>query len=708
MVKAIFKKEILLYFLTPFGYIFLGFFLFASGLVFVFYNIIGAKSDLYGMFGVLNYICLFVFPVLTMRIWAEEKKSYADRLLLTSPVKMRSIVIGKYLAALVIFTAALAVTGVYAAIILRYSQLSLGTVLASYLGFLFLGGAYISICFFGASLSGSQISSIIIGFAFLIGFLLVGFLANVFPSPGVQKVLNWFAIINNFDRISIGVLKVGPVYYYLSIICFFLFLTVNFLERKQLYTGREQGRKTGAFSRKLNHCTGMILVFCVLAVTNLLCDELPWSYDMTADKLFTLSEYSLKVLDDLDRPVDIAVLADEEKNNEMISVLLKKYEEANGNFISLNFIDADKDPVAVKKYDRNNQGLANGSIVFRCGDRVKVVHDFELIKENEFAPGKSFDGERLFTGAVLYVTSRDLPVVYFTSGHGEMNLDDELFHLKNRIENEGHSASAVNLASSAPDPGSAMIVTSPEKDFDQAEVQAMTEYLESGGRLMVLLDLLHPDTDMGNLKEFLSKYGISVKSNFVVEENVRQTYANNKMVIVPEYSNNEIVDMLRSRKLSVVLPYPGNLEIDDGRLENVTVEPMLLSSEESWIRYDWADETESKGDKDRSGPAVLACSVKIDNTDLKKPSAKLVVVYNSGFVDEDMINIQANYDFFIHSLNWLEDRENSLTIRPKVIDASRLMIPGKLYISLIVFCALILPLLFFLLSFYIWNKRKNL
>ena len=96
---AIFKKEVAVYFHTSFGYVFMGIFLLLSGIVFVAYNLIGTRGDIYGMFGVLNYVSIIIFPVLTMKLLAEEKRMATDQILFTSPISVSAIVVGKYLAA---------------------------------------------------------------------------------------------------------------------------------------------------------------------------------------------------------------------------------------------------------------------------------------------------------------------------------------------------------------------------------------------------------------------------------------------------------------------------------------------------------------------------------------------------------------------------------------------------------------------------------
>lgn len=234
---AIFKKEVMIYFLTPFGYVFMGLFLFISGIVFTVYNLGGEKADIIGMLGVLNFVSIIIFPILTMKLLAEEKKMATDQLLLTSAVTTTSIILGKYFAALFVFLVTLCATGVFALFVLIFGRISLGSVIAPYFGFALLGAAYIAICLFASALTENQVTSAIAGFGFLLGFMLIGSLAGSVPFPILKEVLKWLAILSKYEEFTNGLLKVGPLIYYLSFVVVFVTLTIRVVENRQRNRG---------------------------------------------------------------------------------------------------------------------------------------------------------------------------------------------------------------------------------------------------------------------------------------------------------------------------------------------------------------------------------------------------------------------------------------------------------------------------------------
>ena len=230
---AVFKKEVSIYFHTSFGYVFMGIFLLLSGIVFSVYNLWGAKGDIYGMLGVLNYVSIVIFPVLTMKLLAEEKRMATDQLLFTSPVPIASVIIGKYLAAVFMYFVTLLGTGIFAVFILIFGKTSLGAIVGSYLGFALLGAAYIAVCLFASSLTDNQVTSAIIGFGFLFGFMIVGMLTNAVPVEFLKRVLSWFAILSKYEEFASGILRVGPLVYYLSFAIGFVFLTIVVVRGRQ-------------------------------------------------------------------------------------------------------------------------------------------------------------------------------------------------------------------------------------------------------------------------------------------------------------------------------------------------------------------------------------------------------------------------------------------------------------------------------------------
>lgn len=229
---AIFKKEVAVYFLTPFGYVFSGAFLLLSGIIFSFYNLAGARADILGMLGALNMVSIVIFPVLTMKLLAEEKKMSTDQLLYTSPVTLTSVILGKYFAAVFVFLATLSATGVYAAILAIIGKTSIGTILGSYIGFALLGAAYIAICLFASALTENQVTAAIAGFGMLFGFMIIGFLSNAMPNPLLKNIVKSIAILSKYDEFTSGILRLGPLVYYISFAVAFLFFTVQVVDRR--------------------------------------------------------------------------------------------------------------------------------------------------------------------------------------------------------------------------------------------------------------------------------------------------------------------------------------------------------------------------------------------------------------------------------------------------------------------------------------------
>jgi ABC-2 type transport system permease protein len=232
-MMAVFKKEVAIYFLTPFGYVFMGLFLLIAGIIFTVYNLGGAKGDILGMLGVLNFVSIVIFPILTMKLLAEEKKMATDQLLFTSSVTLTSIIIGKYLAALFVFLMTLFATSIYAIFILIFSKTSLGVILGAYFGFSLLGASYIAICLFASALTENQVTSAIAGFGLLLGFMLIGLLANTAPFPILKEIIKCFAILSKYQEFTNGLLKIGPLVYYLSFAVVFIFLTIGVVENRQ-------------------------------------------------------------------------------------------------------------------------------------------------------------------------------------------------------------------------------------------------------------------------------------------------------------------------------------------------------------------------------------------------------------------------------------------------------------------------------------------
>ena len=225
---AVIKKELKSYLLSPIGYIFIGLFLLMFSILF--YNSIFKAGVAYFQYAFYDAstIMTFLIPVLTMRMFSEERKNGTEQLLLTSPRSITSIVLGKFFAAGIIMIITEALTLIYFAILKYFGNPSLLVALNTLLGFLLLSLAYISFGMFASSLPENQIVAAIITIAF---FLFVSFFQS---SVGI---LSMFSLVSMFQKFPLGIIALKEVVGYLSFTVLFILLAVIFTLAIPVFAG---------------------------------------------------------------------------------------------------------------------------------------------------------------------------------------------------------------------------------------------------------------------------------------------------------------------------------------------------------------------------------------------------------------------------------------------------------------------------------------
>jgi len=227
----IFRRELRSYLYSPLAYVVLAVFLAIGGYTFSVILLATRLADLQGYFGNMGLVLVFLIPVLTMRLWAEEEQRGTAEFLLTAPVKLGHVLLGKYLAAAVIFLLGLALTLVYPLILARFGQPDWGLVASGYLGFLLLGLAYLAVGLFGSALTGSQMVAGLIGFGLLLGFWIVGWLAQAMGGKA-GRVAQYLTAVGHYEDFLKGVIDTGHLVYFASFILVFLFLAGECLKSR--------------------------------------------------------------------------------------------------------------------------------------------------------------------------------------------------------------------------------------------------------------------------------------------------------------------------------------------------------------------------------------------------------------------------------------------------------------------------------------------
>ncbi|HOA80039.1 MAG TPA: ABC transporter permease [Defluviitaleaceae bacterium] len=283
---AIINKELRSYFASATGYIFMSFFLLISGIFFSITNLLGQNPLYNNVLSSITFIFLFVVPMLTMRLISEETRQKTDQLLLTSPLKVSDIVLGKYFAALLLFLLTLLITVLYPIILSFYGNVAVGEVLGGYIGFFLLGAAFISVGLFISSLTENQVISAVVTVITLlvlwimdgiimglptdrkssivvVGILVIAIAAllyystkNIYISAGaiiigaiamvllyvsnpaiydgiILKLFQWFSLMERYQSFSFGIFDISSVVYFITFSFAFIFLTIQTIEKRR-------------------------------------------------------------------------------------------------------------------------------------------------------------------------------------------------------------------------------------------------------------------------------------------------------------------------------------------------------------------------------------------------------------------------------------------------------------------------------------------
>ncbi len=233
---AIARRELGAYFVSPIAYLVGAAFLAMMGFFFytdVIFTVLNrSEPTMRYIFGVMTTILLFVAPVLTMRLLAEEQRLGTLELLLTAPVRDWEVVLGKYLAALVLYLGLLAATGLYPILLFWMGgNPDLGPIL--YLGMFLFGAALLAIGLFSSSLSQNQVVAAVVGIGLVILLAVASLPADGITNPTLQRILNHLDLRNHLMNFRRGLIDTTDVVYYLGVIASFLFLTVQILSSRR-------------------------------------------------------------------------------------------------------------------------------------------------------------------------------------------------------------------------------------------------------------------------------------------------------------------------------------------------------------------------------------------------------------------------------------------------------------------------------------------
>ncbi|ADQ45082.1 ABC-type uncharacterized transport system [Caldicellulosiruptor kronotskyensis 2002] len=455
-------------------------------------------------------------------------------------------------------------------------------------------------------------------------------------------------------------------------------------------------------------------VIAIVIVLNLLVGQIPAKFDLTHNRLYSLSKPTVELLKNLKKDVTIYALFQSGNENPVISEFIQKYADKSSH-VKIKYIDPYKNPGFVKKYDTSGSGIDEGSLIVESGNKFRVINRYDMVdySYDEQTGNTNVTGltiEQKLTPAILYVTSEKTPIIYELKGHGEDTFIG--LGISSEVEAANFEIKDLNLLTekSVPQDASAVVVISPKTDISDIELKKLKDYINGGGRVLFLMDLLKDE--LKNFNSIFESLGVRLEHGIVMEgDNTKN--AGNPVWILPNLESHDITNPIDLNNMYMLLPSAQPIVETKFKKRTITIEKLLTTTSNSWLRKDLNSTSLSKEKGDISGPFTLAVAItdKADslNAKLRPRDAKVVIVGSAMFANSQFSkNIPGNLNFVVNALNWLQDKKDTLQIQPKDLTTFRLNLSTSQAMIWAAITVVGIPVLILILGLTIWLRRRHL
>jgi ABC-2 type transport system permease protein len=470
-------------------------------------------------------------------------------------------------------------------------------------------------------------------------------------------------------------------------------------------------------SRNLKYGTNsFILVAAVVAIAvliNVLVGMADLKWDLTPNKIYSISDTTKEILGKLNKEVVIYGLFDDgtvgagTDYHEVVELLdhYKKYPN-----VKVEYIDPDKNPGFIKEMDPENvKDLSKMDFIVKSGSRMKKLEYYDLFRTQfdqqtwqQYKIGSA--AEQGFTGAIKYVTADDTPVVYFTEGHDEYELDGDYRNIVSYLDRNNIDAKSINLLTvpGVPEDAEMVIVGSPKRDFSGDEADKLNEYIKNGGKAILMFDFLPSDPEFRELNRILGNYNVMVNNDRVKENDQSRHIPDNPQALLLDVDSSGIFP----QDFVLLLENSRSIGILKNEKEYITVKSLMYTSDQAI-----GEQVDKSRGQDINGPLDVAVTVEYKGG--SKP-AKLLVMGNGYFITDAAQNrYGANHFnnslyFFLSSLNWAMDKKDEVIVPSKSYDNPRITINAMQSTVMGIVLVVVLPLAILGAGLFVFLRRRHL
>ncbi|NGZ98596.1 MAG: hypothetical protein CV089_21175 [Nitrospira sp. WS110] len=462
-----------------------------------------------------------------------------------------------------------------------------------------------------------------------------------------------------------------------------LFFVLHF-ETVKAFSGR-RSTKMG-----LNSVLMILLFSGILVIVNFLASRHSIRWDLSENQNFTLAPQTYRVLRTLPRDVKITVFTREkDPGYQAFKERLESYRQASTK-LSVEFIDPEKEPKMAQNYG-----------IFRT--------DTAIFESDEQTIRVTSPSEVELTGALIRISKDSKKRIVFVEGHSELSVEDKerngLSIAKEALIRQGYDVGTVSLLkeSAVPDNTSVLVLAGPRRSVLKDEQDRIRAYVEKGGHLLVLAD---PDTQTG-LESLLAHWGLGLGPGVLVDLQDRLAQGDLTALLVRTFTEHEITQDLTS---AVLFPLSRHVTFDEEVGKDWDFVPLARTSPNSWAETNMQGRVVSLSEKeDVKGPLPMAAALAPKQA-LKEgePRQAIAVIGNSTFVSNAFFNFPGNSDFFLHTMGWLAEERDLISIAPRE-PALHPFTPNPTQERTLIYIQVVfLPLMTLLTGIIVWRKRRRL
>ncbi len=705
---AIFKREFKSYLRSFIGPLFIAAVLGLFSMFFILFNIMSLSNNINGALYNLGFWGLmFMIPILCMRAFSEERKNKTDQMILTAPVSVGGIVLGKFLAIVAVFAIPTAVFCLFPPILSAFGDVPLLWNYTSILGFFLYGVMLISVCVFISNLSDNPIICAVIS---IIVILICNLSPNFYSSSSSELVKNIFSstidISTRMSNMMTGTCDITSIIYFVSVTALFLFLSMQLIQKRRYSVSKKN------FSISAYSTVTVIVMAVVVVAANMAALQIPDNIreaDVTSQNLYTLSNDSKEIVKGIGDDITLYFFAKEDDSeqktkDEMIEKILQQYAGSNDH-ITLKYIDPVLNPQFAKKYTDNNLSYSSVIVVNETNGRSKVVDYNDMLETqidyktySQSVTGYDIEGEVTYALQYVCLSDDDLLNAYAITGHNEQTFAGAFSDV---ISKNNMTVNTLSLLTEekVPDDCELLIINQPVIDFSEEEAQKIIDYLNTGKNALIVT-FYQTQSHLENFGKVLAYYGVSLEDGAIIENDGERVIAGlDPYYILPVIGSDDITNGISSEGYgSVFAPLSQGMSYE--AVDGVTVTELLKSSDNAYVQY--LDSADNKSET-KQWFVGLKAEKELDS------GSSTAVIYTSGdmFTEAaDQMVSGNNVRLFSNTLNSLVTFDTELVSIPvKQID-SPLYINGKNAILIICGLAFIV-LATFVSGLAVWLVRRR-